>query len=382
MADDLEADILASMKELSGDPAPERVSAPEPVAEPVVEAGAEQADTPTEVKVDANGRVRGPDGKFAKTKAEEAAEAATEAAKPAEAKAAGTIVPPADWPAEAKAAFMEAPEHVQKAILARAEELDNGRKEVTTKTQEFDRLNKVIEPMVGKWAMQGMTPDVAIGQLVSAANLLQQNPRDGFEHLLRTYAGDRMLHVIEDIVGKYGYALAQATEGDDQQEQGQQAAYADPQVRRLEEQLRELTQWKQTREQAEQVSTQASLAAEVDAVRKDPKNLYFENVKTVVAALATQAVNNGDRRPTKEIVQEAYDRAVWADPTTRQLLQTAQQKAAAEEARKAAAAKASSARQAAGSLTGSPGPGAAAQRPSTSRSSIEDDVRAAFASRA
>lgn len=384
MNDDLEADILASMKELGGDPAPERVTASEPVTEPVAEVGAEPTDTPAEVKVDANGRVRGPDGKFAKTKAEEAAEAATASARPAEPKAAtGPIVPPADWPAEAKAAFMDAPEHVQKAILARAEEMETGRKEITTKSQELDRLNKVIEPMVGKWAMQGLTPDAAIGQLVSAANLLQQDPTQGFDHLLRTYAGDRMLHVINDIVGKYGYALAQADAEGYQQEEGQQAAYADPQVRRLEEQLRELTQWKQSQEEARTASTQASMLAEVDAVRKDPKNIYFENVKAKVSALAVQAVNNGDTRPTKEIVQEAYDAAVWADPTTRALVMQAQQKAAAEEARKANAAKAASARQAAGSITGSPGPGAPTARPNgSSHASIEDDVRAAFASRA
>lgn len=383
MADDLEADILASMKELSGDPAPER-AAPEPVAEPVVEAAAEPVEAATEeLKVDANGRVRGPDGKFAKTKAEEAAEAAAVETKPTEAKTTSTIVPPADWPAEAKAAFMDAPEHVQRAILARAEEMETGRKEITTKSQEFERLNKVIEPMVGKWAMQGLTPDAAIGQLVSAANLLQQNPRDGFEHLLRTYAGDKMLHVINDIAGKYGYALAQANPEDGQQEEGQPAAYADPQVRRLEEQLRELTQWKQSQEEARLASTQASMLAEVEAVRKDPKNIYFENVKAKVSALAVQAVNNGDTRPTKEIVQEAYDAAVWADPTTRALVMQAQQKAAAEEARKANAAKAASARQAAGSITGSPGPGAPTARPNgSSHASIEDDVRAAFASRA
>jgi hypothetical protein len=380
MADDLEADILASMKELSGEPTPERVSAPEPVSEPVVEATTEQADTPTEVKVDANGRVRGPDGKFARTKAEEAADAAAETGR-TEPKSASPIVPPSDWPAEAKAAFLEAPEHVQKAILARTEEMETGRKEITTKSQEFERLNKVIEPMVGKWAMQGLTPDAAIGQLVSAANLLQQNPRDGFEHLLRTYAGDKMLHVINDIVGKYGFALAQATDG--QQEQAAPAVQADPEVRRLEEQLRELNQWKQSREEAEQSAQHNSLLAEVDLVRKDPKNIYFENVKQKVAALAVQAVNNGDRRPTKEIVQEAYDSAVWADPTTRPLLLQAQTKAANEAAKKAAAEKAAAARQAAGSITGSPGPGAPMARPSgSSHSSIEDDVRAAFASRA
>jgi hypothetical protein len=378
MADDLESDILASMQELKGEPVSAPVAA-EPVqaAESAVES-AEPVDT-SEPKTDANGRVRGPDGKFApKTKAEEGAQAAEPAqAASAEPKAATALVPPADWPAEAKAAFMEAPEHVQKAIIARAEELESGRKEVTTKSQEFERLNKVIEPMVGKWAMQGLTPDAAIGQLVSAANLLQQNPRDGFEHLLRTYAGDKMLHVINDIAGKYGYALAQANPEDVQQDDGQQAAYADPQVRRLEEQLRELTQWKQTREQAEQASTQASLLSEVDAVRKDPKNIYFENVKTVVAALATQAVNNGDKRPTKEIVQDCYDRAVWADPTTRTLLQTAQQKADAEAARKAAAAKAAAARQASGSITGSPGVGASIARPNGSKQANHGDDIAA-----
>ena len=377
MADDLEADILASMSELKGEPAPAPVAAePAPVVEQAAETPA-AAET-AEVKTDAAGRVRGPDGKFApKTKAEEGAQEAAQADTTApDAKTAAPIVPPAEWPPEAKAAFMEAPEHVQKAILARAEELENGKKEWSGKAQDFERINKVIEPMIGRWAMQGLTPETAIGQLVSAANLLQQNPRDGFEHLLRTYAGDKMLHVMNDIASKYGYALYEANEPE-QPNEGYQPAQADPQVSRLQEQLAELTQWKQSREQAEQTTAQAQLANEVDAVRKDPKNIYFENVKAVVAALASQAVNNGDKRNTREIVQDCYDRAVWADPTIRALQLQAQQKASEEAARKAQAEKAKAARQAAGSITGSPGVGASTARsPGSRQANHGDDIAA------
>lgn len=378
MLDDLEADIAAAIK---GEAAPAPFETVE--ATPVVETEAAPPENETaeerQIRVDEAGRARDKTGKFAskdgKPPAVEPAAIDAKTETP-EAPAGAKHKPHTHWSPEMKATFLELPEAVQKAWLDREADMEKGRQEWGTKAEDFNKLNRVIEPMKGRWAMQGLTPDVAIGQLVSAANLLQNNPREGFEHLLKTYAGANYLHLINEIAMKNGYALARSDNQGQQPTEGQQPAMADPTVRRLEEQLQELKQWKQQYEERETTTVRTNMAAEVDAVRNKPENLFFENVKHDVAVMAKQMLDQGDKRPTREIVQDAYDRAVWANPTTRALQLQADQKARDAAARTAAAKQVETAKKAAVSVTGSPDRGAPAARPATSSKNRLDDIEA------
>lgn len=374
MLDDIEADIAAALNATDTAPAVEPAPAVEVAPAPV-----ETTDTPADVKVDATGRAHAKDGKFApkdgKPPAVEVA-AVDPAAPQVEAPKEGKHKPHSHWSPEMKAHFMDLPEGVQKAWLDREADMDKGRSEWATKAEDFNRINKIIEPMRGRWAMQGLSPDVAIGQLVSAANLLQQNPREGFEHLLKTYAGDRYLHLINDIAMKNGYALTQSDNQGQQPTQGQQPAMADPTVRRLEEQIQHLTQKLSSYDQREADTVRSTLAAEVNTVRNDPKNLFFENVKDEVAMFAQRAMDSGDKRPAREIVQEAYDRAVWANPTTRSLQMQANEKAKAQADQAARQQQVNTARQASVSVTGSPGQGAPVAKPAPQFKNRLDDIEA------
>ncbi len=115
-------------------------------------------------------------------------------------------------------------------------------------------------------------------------------------------------------------------------------------------------------EQRDTSSTQQT----IEAFRADPAHPYFEDVRPTMAAL----LSSGQAKD----LQDAYDKATWADPTIRSSLMqrqteeaAANRKAEADRARKAAAA----------SLTGSPlanGTSLAAGNPTAS---VLDDVRAA-----
>lgn len=382
--DDLRADLEAAMAgETTGDvveaPAPLTAIASEPAVEtqPVGET-AEQR----QARIDATGRAHDEKGKFTAKPKEEGGKPPAVEPENAEAKTPDATTkhqPPSHWKPEAKAAFLEAPEHVQKQILEREEDMEKGRREWSTKAEEYNQIKPVIDGQRDRWALLGMTPGVAIQRLLQAEQALQNDPAKGIEFLLTNYHKGNELGVINAIISKHGYSLTRATNQGEQPQEGQPPAQVDPTVRRLQEDVQKLTQELSARKEQEVNASRADMAAQVEAVRKDPKNLYFENVKDVVAALTVKAVNSGDRRPTKDIVQEAYDSAVWANATTRQLLLAQQTKDRDAEAARQAAAKVAAAQQASGSITGSPGPGTASARPAngaTPNRNLDDDIRA------
>lgn len=352
--------------------------------------GAEQAvDTTQPVaddyKVDATGRVHAKDGKFApkpgETSAEPAPSTEPAAAQPVTeaATAATSFQPHTHWAPELKAVFADLSPAAQKALLDREADMDKGRTEWAGKAEDYNRINKVIAPHMTSWQREGVTPDVAIGRLLAAQQAIEANPIEGFTYLLQRFGRGNEADVLAQLASQYGLALVEGDNQGTQQHEGYQPAQAAPTAHQIEALVQErVTNALQSREAEAQ---QANLLKEIEAVRTSPKNLYFENVKVKVAALAQQAWDSGDRRPYREMVQDAYDQAVWADPTTRPLLMQAEQKQRDEAARAAAAAKVEAAKKASVSITGSPqAPPARAQ--STNRNldaEIDAAINAAYA---
>jgi len=385
--DTLEADIKAAIAESSGAAPPTTPVDPViPPTEPVedVDTGAPSGETDAErqVRIDEAGRARDQAGKFAAKPAEEGAKPPETAKAP---EADKPLVPPADWTPQAKADFLAAPKAVQQQILKREEELANGAKEWQGAKSDFERLDKVIGPHRDRWMRDGKTPDVAIGQLLAAEKALQGDPTGGTVYLLQTYAKGKEMQVIETIARANGYTLTKATTPAGQPTQdapGASSAQVDPATARrldeLEKQNQAMTRDREQREAAERSSHVDSLKAEVNAFATAPENLFFENVRKEVYALVKIGDESGDRRPIKERLQEAYDKAVWANPTTRELVRAAEQKKRDDAANAVAARKAEAARNAAGSVTGAPGEG---QRTSPKTNApntrnLDDDITA------
>lgn len=152
----------------------------------------EAVETPAEVKIDADGRARQADGKFASTKPAEAAPSVTEPAQ-AEAKPAETITPqplatepiaaPARWSPEDKAKFAALPREAQEIVLERNKAIEG---DYTRKTQELAETRKGFEPVVGEIQRLNpllqhmrMTPQQFIAESGAvASNLLSGNPQD------------------------------------------------------------------------------------------------------------------------------------------------------------------------------------------------------------
>jgi hypothetical protein len=106
--------------------------------------------------------------------------------------------------------------------------------------------------------------------------------------------------------------------------------------------------------------------AQVKAFMADPKNKHFESVASTVAILL--------RNDRSLSLQDAYDRAVWADPQIRAELQREQ--AAQSQARQTQTirAQAQTAQRASKSLTGSPASGNSGPR----NMSVDEAIKAAL----
>lgn len=332
---DMEDDIRAAMAEVSGN-APE----PAPVEEAVVasEAVIAEAETPQEDgEKAADGRVRGPDGKFI-AKAPEIVQDATD--QPSEAVADPAVKlairAPASWSPAAKATFDKLPPEVQQAVAKREQEIDHGLRRKSEEVKRYEPLEQLIAPRRALWAAQGMDEASAIKTLLAAQDLLERDPKQGLEFLARSYGVN--LNTAQPQGQPY---------------QAQPARDSHPEIAALKQQLQVLQSQVQT-------AQTAPIVSQIDAFQNDPANLYFENVRDDMAVL----LHNGKAADLKE----AYDMACWMRPDIRPFLQNAQAPAAPVQD------KAAQARRAAVSVTGSPGQTAIRK----SNGSIEDDIRAAF----
>lgn len=372
--DDLEADIKAAIASETKADAP---AVETPAAAPV-----ETPEAPaTETAAQAEARVRDEAGRFAKKEAAEAQAKPAEGAEPkapAEAKTEGdkpALQPPPHWSPEAKAAFVNAPRALQEQALKREEEISGKAKEWQGKAEDYNRLEKVIAPQRDRLAREGRDPVSAINQLFAFENAMQSNPVSGVTEILKVFARGNELAVINMIAQQNGYQLTQAT-NQGQPTEGEPPAQVHPTVRRLEEQVQQLTQTLTQQQTAAQQQAQQAVLADIQAVATDPKNLYYENLKEKVAAIVSIGDRTGDKRPIKERVQEAYDQACWADPTVRNLIMADQQRQEQAKAAEAARQKAAAARAASGSITGSPGVGATGRPNGSKVANHGDDIAA------
>ena len=331
---DMEDDIRAAMAEVSGN-APE----PTPVEEVVVAPEAViEAETPhDDGEKAADGRERGPDGKFIAKAAETVQDTPDQ---PSEAVADPAVKlairAPASWSPAAKATFDKLPPEVQQAVAKREQEIDHGLRRKSEEVKRYEPLEQVLAPRRAQWAAQGMDEVHAVKTLLAAQDLLEKNPMQGLEFLARSYGVN--LNTAQPQGQPY---------------QAQPARDSHPEIAALKQQLQVLQSQVQT-------AQTAPIVSQIEAFQNDPANLYFENVRDDMAVL----LHNGKASDLKE----AYEMACWMRPDIRPFLQTAQAPAGPVQD------KAAQARRAAVSVTGSPGQ----SRIPKSNGSIEDDIRAAF----
>jgi hypothetical protein len=152
----------------------------------------------------------------------------------------------------------------------------------------------------------------------------------------------------------------------------------DPELASLRAELSQLKGTVAQRIAAEQHQAHSRLVNDIEsfAATKNPAGEaaypFFDHVIADMVSLAL-AERTAGRMPK---LQDLYERAVWANPETRQKQLAASAEAERKRAASEAKAKAAAARKAGSSVTGAPSPGQAS--PSRSFGSVREAIEAAF----
>ena len=256
------------------------------------------------------------------------AETVVEQAKPA-------IDAPISWTAEQKAKWASLPPDTQAYIAQRDKESHEAISRAGQQIKAFEPIGKVIEQFSHVFQKNGLQPHDGIARMMAVNEMLESNPRAA----------------IAEIARAYGVNLQGETEQD--------ASPENARVAELEAKLAKVESHLTAQQRSQLQAENNALAREIADFAKDKP--HFESVRKVMAGLMSSGA--------AETMQDAYDKAIYADPTIRQSLQVDAQRAAEDKRKADEAERVAKARKAAGvNVKSSPGQ-------SNQTKTLDDDLR-------
>ncbi len=310
----------------------------EPVVDPAEPAKVDPPAEPVEEPTD--GRARDDQGRFAaKTDPVEPAKV-DEPVKtdPVVEKPARKL--PSTWRASLDPKFQTLDDEVVAEIERREADAFKGIEQYRSKAQRADAFERAIQPFMATIQSQGVPPEQAIQGLLTV------------DHRLRYGTPQDKMQTFANLAQSYGVDLSQLAQG---------MPAVDPQMQQMEQRYAQLYNQLQAQQQAQQQRDNQMLMTELSSFAKS--NKYFDHVREDMAALLQAGRASS--------LDEAYDRAVWANPETRKALQ-AEQSAGLEASKRDQAQRAANAAKTAGvSIAGAPVQGANTPNPQDRRAMLE-----------
>ena len=226
--------------------------------------------------------------------------------------------PPKTWPKEMHDHWGKTPKEVQDYWNTREKQMLDGLEQYRGDATFAKQIKETLNPYMATINALGVDAPTAIRSLLNA------------DHQLRVGSPSQKAQYLQHLAKQYGVDLSGIS-----QQEGQ--APVDPRLQQLQDELHGLKQIIQTGNQQQLDEQRQKIQNEVNLFASDPKHPYFDEVSDEIVALLKSGAT----------LEDAYEKAVWANPVTRQKemtrLQTEQQvalkaKAIAEaEAKKKAA---------------------------------------------
>lgn len=243
-------------------------------------------------------RARDEAGRFTPAElAQQAADKAAAVEQPApEAKRA-----PSSWKKDAAAEFDKLPPHVQDEVLRRETDFHKGIEGFKQHADLGRSMERALQPYMQTIQQLGVPPDQAVGALLRADAMLR-NPDPA-----------QRAQYFATLAQQYGIDLGQAA----------QVPQRDPYTFQLEQQLQQIRQQQEQFQQSQQERERESLNSEIQR-KRDELGDSFEVLKDDAAALL-QAGRASD-------IDDAFEKAQYANPQTRQALLEQQRSEALKQA--------------------------------------------------
>ena len=274
------------------------------------------------------------------------AAAATDADPAAAQKASDPEVPPpASWSAEAKAEWANLTPKARAIIAAREAEVHKGFTRLDEERNLGKTMQGVLTPYMATINALGATPAQAVQSLLNA------------DHVLRNGAPAQKTQLLAQLAHQFGVDLSPLAAN---------APPPDATIQALQQQVHELTAFINGQQRSAQQTAQQSLASEIEAFKANKP--HFDTLRTAMAALMESGQASG--------LQDAYDQAFRAHPTTSQLWLDGEVAKRASTQVDPAKARVARAKSAAVSVTGSPG--ATGAPPRATQPDLRSELAAQF----
>lgn len=222
---------------------------------------------------------------------------------------------PSSWKPLARAEWDKLPSVVKAEIHRRESESHAGAQQLVPDAQFGKSLRQTIEPYRMLIEAEGGTPERAVGDLLRTAAIF------------RVGTPQQKLSAIAGIAQQYGVDLRPLFQpAQPGQPNSQLQSFRDPRVDQLLANQQRETAERQRREQTDMESTVNRWMNEVDA-QGNATRPYISDVINDMAGLIPQLKESNPLLTNAQVLEEAYNRAIWAHPEIRTLLQ---QKAAAD----------------------------------------------------
>lgn len=255
--------------------------------------------------------------------------------------------PPSSWKPAAKAVWNSLPDTVKAEVYRRETDFSNSVLNGPMKQNaDFGQsVKQIVEPYIPLIESEGGTPEKAIGDLLKTAALFRSSNQGAklnalFQLDSQFNAGLRQ-HFQQSVQNEIARLTGGQTGQVPAQPQGQPQTFMDPRVDQI---MQSLQQQERTRmEEQERIANSATdsfLASKNE--KGEPLFPFVDNVIDDMTDRVGAIRKMNPAMAHNDVLKQAYDAAVWANPETRAVLisQTqAEQTAAAQTAQRAAQAK-------------------------------------------
>ena len=275
-------------------------------AEPTMDETISSAWSEISTRGDVN---RDDSGKFSgKEQAEEPAEVASEV--PAEAAAEEEVpleeIPqepaikaPSSWKKDAQAKFAALDPDIQAEVLRRENDMHKGIETYKQHAERAQSYERAFQPYMDTINKLGIAPEVAASELMKV------------DHSLRYGSPADKVAMVQKIITDYGIN-PEWFDVDKLPQANPQVDYLQSKLQAIEAQQAKILQETQAREES-------SLNSDIQAFAKN--NEHFEAVRDRMANL----IQGAAAAKSSMTLQEAYDTAIWADPSIRATMLAKQQ---------------------------------------------------------
>lgn len=246
---------------------------------------------------------------------------------------------PLSWHRDSKSDFEKLPRPLQELIVKREKEREGY---LTKRTQEiaglekhFKGIDEALTPYKQKLNLAGLTEGQAVKQLLAAQDMLDRDPVNGLKWLAQNY-GVNLNHIL----------------------QNQQPI--DPRFQAVSQELESLKQTLNNQTMQQEQVVISSLEKEIEHFANETdsngqsKRPHFNDIMNDMVLFAAQLRSSQPHLSAREILNEAYDKAVYANPRVRERVIEREFKLKEEKRAQEAKKKAEAARKANISLTGAP----------------------------